>query len=409
MELARTVALRASHGVQPEAAGDAEKVADSLTGNARLSLVTTPAGLRGLEASWRNLEAEAQAPSVFQSYDWIRAWTDTYLGLPDAPELTLIAGERDGKLAFVWPLMKTRRGPVRLLRWLSEPHAQYGDVLLARDESAEPWLTATLDLIRRIGNVDAIRLRHVRRDARAADFLAGHFRNARSPDTAPWMDLSSFAGEAAYEARYTSTQRKRRKKIRRSLEEALGPLDFRLIEEPGACREAIAAAIAEKTRWIEARGRHNRVFGCPRLAAFLLRLPQSGPAPLRLVTSCLTAGGRPISWEIGLRFGGTHFAFITAHDNRLTEYSPARLHMDLSQRQALRDGLQAFDLMVPHDPHKDSWSSGAVATADYHLPLSPLGRIYGRLYLEALRPALRAAYYRLPDHALRSLKPIIGH
>jgi len=409
MELARAVALRAGQGVQPEAAGVGAKAAGSLAGNARLSLVTTPAGLHGLEASWRHLEAEAQAPSVFQSYDWIRSWADTYLGLPDAPKPVLIAGERDGRLAFVWPLMRTRRGPVRLLRWLSEPHAQYGDVLLARDEPAEPWLTAALDLIHQIGDVDAIRLRHVRRDAQAADFLAGHFRNAHSPDTAPWMDLSSFADESAYEARYTPTQRKRRKKIRRSLEEALGPLAFQLVEDPGACREAIAAAIAEKARWIEARGRHNRVFGCPRLAAFLLRLPQAGPVPLRLVTSCLTAGGRPISWEIGLRFGGTHFAFITAHDNRLTAYSPARLHMDLSQRQALRDGLRDFDLMVPHDPHKDSWSSGAVATADYYLPLSPLGRIYGRLYLEALRPALRAVYHRLPDHALRSLKPIIRH
>jgi CelD/BcsL family acetyltransferase involved in cellulose biosynthesis len=83
--------------------------------------------------------------------------------------------------------------------------------------------------------------------------------------------------------------------------------------------------------------------------------------------------------------------------------------MDQSQRLALRDGCTVFDLMVPNDEYKESWSSSAMATNDYHLPLTNAGWLFGRLYLEALRPALRAAYYRLPESALRALKPVIGH
>ena len=63
-----------------------------------------------------------------------------------------------------------------------------------------------------------------------------------------------------------------------------------------------------------------------------------------LVTSCLKAGSRSISWEIGLRFGRTYFGFITSHDTALTDASPARLHMDLSERQAIKDGMRIFDL-----------------------------------------------------------------
>ena len=135
----------------------------------------------------------------------------------------------------------------------------------------------------------------------------------------------------------------------------------------------------------------------------------SGSSSMQLVVSELSAGGKPVSWEIGLRTGGVHYGFITSHVTALTDYSPARLHMDLSQRQALKDGMLAFDLMLPHDAYKDSWSSGATAAGDYHLPLSPLGWVYGGLYLERLRPVLRAAYYRMPPAVLRLLKPIIGH
>jgi hypothetical protein len=83
--------------------------------------------------------------------------------------------------------------------------------------------------------------------------------------------------------------------------------------------------------------------------------------------------------------------------------------MDLSQRLALRHGMKAFDLMVPNDAHKESWSSAKVETRDYHLPVSALGRLYGIGYLETARPLLRRAYYGMPPRLLRLLKPITGH
>lgn len=71
--------------------------------------------------------------------------------------------------------------------------------------------------------------------------------------------------------------------------------------------------------------------------------------------------------------------------------------------------MARFDLMVPNDAYKDSWCSARIAAHDYHLAVTPLGRLYGVGYLEQLRPRLRHAYYNMPPDVLRLLKPIIGH
>jgi CelD/BcsL family acetyltransferase involved in cellulose biosynthesis len=147
----------------------------------------------------------------------------------------------------------------------------------------------------------------------------------------------------------------------------------------------------------------SRALNCPLLFQFLKELSRSGGPQDRLVTSLLTAGGRPISWDIGLRFKDRHCGFITAHDTSLTDCSPARLHMDLAQRRAIADGMKTFDLMVPNDPHKESWSSGAMPVHDFYAPVSALGQLYGRVYLSGLRPVLRYAYYNAPP----SLRPLL--
>lgn len=363
-----------------------------------------------LETEWRRLETGCQSHrNIFQTFDWLKTWAEVYSAAPGSQELHVILGYRDSRLVFAWPLMRTRSGPLTILRWMSEPLSQYGDVLIASGECAKAWMTAALIQLRRTPGVDAIRLRHVRCDAAATPFLQMNFRNARLAEQAPWLDLTRFADEAAYEARYNSSQRKRRKKIRKALEDAFGPVAFTVLKPGHAGDLAIDQAIAEKSEWIEERGRQNRALSRPGLSTFLKRLARSQDGAMDLVVTALTAGGKPVSWEIGLRHAGTHFAFITSHVNALTDYSPARLHMDLSQRHALNHGMRAFDLMLPHDAYKDSWSSGHTDTADFHLPLSAGGWAYGVIYLERLRPMLRHAYYRMSPGLLRLLKPIVGH
>lgn len=364
--------------------------------NGPLSLATDMSALERLADDWRRLHALSAHPhGVFQSADWCLAWARHYAKSEHGIEPCVVTGYQDGVLVFLWPLMKVRKGPFTLLRWLSDPFAQYGDVLVAPGVDARPWCRGALELLRRLKGIDCLRLRHVRADAAIHPFLTEHFHRAGETDEAPFLDLTAYPTEAAYDKRYSREQRKRRGKIRKSLE-TMGPVEFATLPTGSLMDRAMAEAIAHKRGWLAERGLYSQPLMCALLEPFLRDLSRSATGAVSLVTSCLKAGNRPIAWEIGLRCGTTHFGFITAHDTSLTDASPARLHMDLSQRQAIRDGMRTFDLMVPGDPHKQSWSNGRTEVYDFHAPLSLAGRLYGHGYLSLLRPLIRRLYFNAP-------------
>ena len=388
------------------AAARSEK--STLPAGAHLTLITTLPSLAALEKPWLALEqAAVNAPSVFQSYGWISSWAKTYATEESVTELCVIAGFDQGELVFVLPLMKEKTGPVKVLRWLSEPFGQYGDALIAASQTIKPWFDCAIAFIRRLKDIDVIRLRHVREDSAVADYCKANFVDARLDEKAPFLDLTAYASEESYEARYTSSQRKRRKKIRKELEE-MGAVEFKLLPSGPQGDAALTEAIAEKNLWLEERGRQNRALRCPRMLNFLKDLSRIKNTDLAVQISELRAGGRPISWEVGFDFRSTHFAYITSHVNVLTDLSPGRLHMDISQRHCIRQGLKKFDLLVPHDQHKESWSSDFVRTHDYYLPLTSVGHIYGQIFLRTLRPVIRRMYYKSPQWFLRLVKPIFG-
>jgi CelD/BcsL family acetyltransferase involved in cellulose biosynthesis len=375
------------------AENDADIIDRPLPLGATLSVISSLDQLLAVSHAWRSLEADGgRSHNVFQSYAWAAAWASVYAEPNGDAKLHVVTGHRGSRMVFLLPLMLCRRGPVRMLQWLSEPFGQYGDILVAPGEDARAWMRAAVKQIQVEGTADVIRLRHVRQDAAAFPYLRHDFRSARNPDGAPFMDLRQFATDEAYEQRYSKDQRKRRKKIRKELEE-LGPVTFTLLDHGKALDDAIEQAVEQKRQWLRERRLFSRAMACPKISEFLKELARHGDPQSRIVTSVMAVGNKPVSWEVGLRFKDRHHGFITAHDVRLTDKSPARLHMDQSQRQALADGLSIFDLMVPNDPHKESWSSAVVGTGDHYRSLSLLGWVYGRFYLETLRPLLRHAYY----------------
>jgi CelD/BcsL family acetyltransferase involved in cellulose biosynthesis len=386
----------------------ANSMAHALPLAGHMSLVTTLSGLLALETHWRDLELSCNiSPSVFQSFDWISSWAKTYITYKSRVELCIITGFQEAKLVFALPLMRERRGPVTVLRWLSEPSCQYGDALVSGNQNPRVWLGNAMSFIQQLKDIDIVRLRHVRVDASMHDFCQTNMKDACLREKAPFLDLTVYANDESYDARYTSTQRKRRKKIRKELEK-IGPIEFRILPIGTTNDAAMAEAISEKNEWLEERGRQNRILKCGEHLKFLKELSRATNASFEMVTSELRTGDKPISWEIGFNFHGVHFAYITSHVNAFTDLSPGRLHMDMSQRHSIKRGQLKFDLMVPHDAHKESWSSGFVETNDYYLPLTASGRLFGQFYLRMLRPVIRQAYYKMPPRALKIIKTLFG-
>ena len=374
-----------------------------------LTLITSTSHLQALSSQWQNLEKNnIITPTVFQSFAWVNSWAENYANLSGINEIHIFAGFVENQLVFVLPLMKTTHLGVATLNWLTDPIGQYGDILCAKDHSIAKWMSASLQFIKRLKGIDIIRLRHVRELSAIGNYASQNFRDANLHEQAPFLDLTPFKNEEDYDARYNSQQRKRRKKIRAKLEE-IGEVQFRTIVPGSDSDQAIIQAIREKNQWLSERGRFNRVMGCPRHIGFLKSLSRSSTERFQTITTELTAGGKPVSWEIGFNYKGTHFAYITSHMNSLTDLSPGRLHMDLSQRLSISSGQTRFDLMVPNDSHKESWCSGKVDTKDFFLPISVLGKIYGQIYLAKIRPLMRKTYYGLPQKALKFLQPFTPH
>ncbi len=367
-----------------------------------LTVITSMTTLQSMESQWRDLEQDVQShTSVFQSFDWIMAWAETYLTPNGHASLHILAGYEDDRLVFVWPLMRTRQTGFAILTWLTEPFGQYGDVLCRKGQSPDVWLKGSIAFLKRLRDVDILRLRHVRADSHMATFGKSLFKDAKLPEKAPFLDLTAFATEADYDARYSQVQRKRRKKIRKALE-ARGDVQFERLPTGSLADTAMQQAIGEKNAWLKERGRINRVLGCPNHLQFLKLLSRRRGGTVEVVVTELKAGNAPISWEVGFRHNGQHFGYITSHVNALTDLSPGRLHMDLSQRACLADGMTKFDLMVPNDAHKESWSSAAVDTNDYYLPLSTAGAALGYVYIRTLRPIIRNAYYKFIERKFKA-------
>jgi CelD/BcsL family acetyltransferase involved in cellulose biosynthesis len=368
-----------------------------------VSVTNTLKGLRELEAPWKALEAStANRNTVFQSFDWCMAWAETYVAPTDGVTLQVMTGWDNGQLVFVWPLMRTRSFGFAVLTWLTDPFGQYGDILVRKDHNPGKWLEAAITFLKRLKDVDILRLRHVRADSTLLQHGSKLLSSGNAPDAAPFLDLTQFDNEEQYDARYTPVQRKRRKKIRKAIEDRLGPVSFQRLDAGTISASAMQQAFFEKNLWLTERGRMNRVMGCPKHVDFLANLSKRGTTAA-LVVSEMRAGATPVSWEIGFRHQGRHYGYVTSHVNALTDLSPGRLHMDLSQRACLADGATSFDLMVPNDTHKESWSSGKVATNDYYLPLSYAGHALGYGFVGFLRPHLRNLYYKLDTSTLRRL------
>ncbi len=363
-------------------------------GDFKIKIATSLEDMVALHMDWVELEKRsAIATQVFQSFDWCASWVEHIATNSDAYKIHILTVHLQDRLIMVWPMMTTCVGPICILRWLSDPFAQYGDVLIDKDidhqqvfELAWQELTATEE-------VDAIRLRHVRKDSLIHDFLHTKAHMVGEPDTAPYMDLTQYKNEQDYEARYSKSQRRRRKRIRAGLEKA-GPLEFSMMDDPQGKQREIKHAIIEKRKWLNERGLQSSPVRSGSIIDFLGNLGNKASG-LETTVSVMSINKKTVSVEIGLRYKNRHFGYVTSHNNDMTNASPARLHMDLSQRKALLDGMDVFDLMVPGDRHKLSWSSGSVTTCDFCMPLTGLGSLYARVYLAMVRPMIKKAYHAM--------------
>ena len=382
--------------------------ASGLPLDAHLSVITNQLELNRLGKDWRDLEQTCLVPpTVFQSFDWVKTWADIHLPIQPNEKLFIVAGYIKNRLVYVMPLALAKRRGLRNLTWLSQPIAQYGDILCDKSIDPEVWTEAAINFIKLHNYADIIRLRHVRATSNIGAYANAHWHDAKLYEQAPTMDLTRFATEADYDARYDGDQRRRRRRIRAKIEK-LGVISYETLASAEVSSN-IDQALDEKRKWLAERGRYNCVFSQATHAQFLKALALTPSASVNTIVTRLSADGKPITWEVGFIYQGTQYQYLTSHMADLTDLSPGRLAFDLSQRHALRNGVKNYDLMVPYDPHKESWATRSEPVNDFYVPLTPVGAFYGHVYVGWLRPILRKTYKTMPQSKLRLLQKLLHY
>lgn len=368
----------------------------------RIEVVTTALELQRLSSAWLALERGAAARTVFQTFHWCDAWYRRYAQGRDGVRLHVVVGRRDGRAVMVWPLMATRHGGVWILKFLSDPFAQYGDILVDGAEEPEVWIDAAWSAIAADASIDGVSLRHVRTDTCLHRLLAQRCGTPVERNVAPYLDLTGFGDAAAYHAALSRNQRAKRSKLRKRLERH-GEIAFAVYREGPQFAAAIARALDFKREWLATRGYRTDVLLEPGFTEFVTELGRGDTEGMTAAAGVLSRDGTPLSVDVGIHFKGEYFGYLIVQDQLLLDESPAKLHLDLLQKWTVEHGFGRFDLMAPDAPYKMHWANATVAVDDFALATTLEGRLYCSLYLKTLRPHVKRLYHALPMRLRRPL------
>jgi len=135
----------------------------------QVTTVTSAAAFAGLEESWNEVARLAAPASLFHRHEWYAAaWAWRMLD----SALSILIAERDGRIAGVLPLIRSRdgRARVRALQLLTVPDTQLCDLVVA-PQDGEPVAEALAEELVRLRDWDTLLLDFLPANGAAMRFL----------------------------------------------------------------------------------------------------------------------------------------------------------------------------------------------------------------------------------------------
>ena len=370
-----------------------------------LALVTSSAALLELEPEWRNLEARAGTKfNYFQTFDWIWNWW-RHIGTTVGVELLVLTARSGTRLTMVWPLMIVTEKGLRVIKWLSEPHLQYGDVLAEDGPGLADLLERAWSLIKAHDGHDAIALGKVLSTARVYEFLKRRCAVACNPSVASQLDLAAYDSCAAF-AKAMGRARRKRHTRRYNKIDKLGDLAVTVHDNGPARAHAIEQAFAFKRDWLREHGLLSQTVFETSSADFLVSLPSTDGGP-RMVVAEMSLDGKPLAIEIGFVFKHHYYSYMGAFDLAWRDYSPGKVQMREMISWCIENGIDQYDFLGTPAAYKSEWTDRTIEMHDFCDADTLKGSAYVRLWLGRLRPLAKKMFERLsPANRRRILNPM---
>jgi CelD/BcsL family acetyltransferase involved in cellulose biosynthesis len=357
-------------------------------------VVRTRAGFDALASEWNDLFARAgHSSQMFQQFAWNWHWCNHYLS-SDGSALAVLTVHRGGRLVMVWPLVNERVMGLTRLTWMGSPVSQYGDVLIDHVDDPLALLRAGWDHVLAAVEPDVIELPRLRADGVIAPLLDDLGAQQIRHQQAPYLDLKSAPDFDTYMRRHSSKSRKKRRALSRKLAEQ--GAQFTSYAESAKARETVASAIAMKRDQLIERGIISPSLVDPRMQKFFADVASGNALPAGLIAYALEFDGDQAAIDVLLACKGRIATHVFAYQEKYAKDRVGAYILERTIEQSFADGRDTFDLLAPADAYKMRWADGTVDVIDWAYPVSARGRVYTRVYLQTVRPALKALANAMP-------------
>lgn len=329
------------------------------------------------EADWRALESQDSLLSPYQRYDFLEPW-QRHRGAESGLTPFLLTGyDAQGVAVMLLPLGERHAGPLRVVQFLGDRHANFNMALWRRDAALAATtadLTAMRDAVAGAG-IDLISLTNQPLRWNGFANPLALWPHQESPSAGAVGELS--ADFAALQAeRLAQPARKKLKKKERTLGEH-GTLQIRRAETADEARAFLAAFFAQKAERMGKLGIPDAfaATGTHDFIAELATARPTGQQPI-LEVYALRVGDEIVATMAGLVEGERFSAlFNSITSGPLSHESPGDVLLTHVVKQSCERGLARFDLGVGEAAYKRFYCNEIEPLFDTFLALTPLGRL----------------------------------
>ena len=325
----------------------------------RIQHVRTAAELLTLQKPWTDLMAEAPDASLFLTWEWTSAWWRHYGA---GRELWLLAAwDHAGRLIGVAPWMLTQppegtSGPRRLafifyrppsrLDVIAQPHqkkAVCAAFLAYLAAHSQEW-----DILELMGVLQGSALKS------GLESMGGrHLERPRVINP-----IVTLPGD--WDTYVKTLSRKRRRSLRnarnRLEREYSGQVRFHRVTQPDELPVAMDTLVAlNRARW-HSRDRRS-LFDSGAFRAFHQEISTTALRLGWLRLYQLAVADRVIATTYCFRYRDVFYAYQTGFDLQWAWYSPSRLILAYTIREAIRGGAREFDMLRGTEAHKFTWTN----------------------------------------------------
>jgi glycosyltransferase involved in cell wall biosynthesis/CelD/BcsL family acetyltransferase involved in cellulose biosynthesis len=333
---------------------------------------------------WDRLAEASQ--NLFATREWASAWWQVF---GDGRELKLTLCElAPGKAAAILPLYVARSAPFRMLRFIGHgPADQLGPACAPEDRPLAAQ--ALRELVRGPDGFDLLLAERMHGGERWPQLLGGEILH-RQPSPLLRVDGRSWDDLLASRSRNFREQvRRRERKLARAHK-----LAFRLADDPERLQDDLSDLFRlHAERWA---GEQTVAFAGVREAMhrdFAARALSRGWLRLWL----LELDGRTAAAWYGFRFGGHEWYYQSGRDPALERESVGFVLMVHALREAVRDGISEFRLLLGDEDYKRRFadSEDTLETITLSNGVAARAAVAGAHAVRAMPPKLRRAVYRV--------------